>query len=182
MHPAQTSVAGIRLPSDSPAFLGLVGVHVLFALVCVVTGIIAMLSEKRPGRHPTAGTIYYWCLSVVFVSATVLAAMRWAEDYPLSILGALSLLFATIGRAAHRRRWRNWLTVHISGMGTSYVLLLTAFYVDNGKSLPLWRDLPTLAYWLAPSVVGLPLIARALRWHPLMRQSRAVPRRGARHL
>ena len=31
--------------------------------------------------------------------------------------------------------------LHITGMGTSYVLLLTAFYVDNGKNLPLWRDL-----------------------------------------
>ena len=27
-------------------------------------------------------------------------------------------------------------------MGASYILLLTAFYVDNGKNLPLWRELP----------------------------------------
>ncbi len=33
--------------------------------------------------------------------------------------------------------------------------MLTAFYVDNGKSLPLWQDLPaTLTYWLLPSAVG----------------------------
>jgi hypothetical protein len=47
-------------------------------------------------------------------------------------------------------------------MSASYVLLLTAFYVDNGKHLPVWRSLPYLAYWLVPSAVGLPLIARAL--------------------
>jgi hypothetical protein len=40
--------------------------------------------------------------------------------------------------------------------------MLTAFYVDNGKSLPLWRGLPTLTYWLLPSAVGAPLIARAI--------------------
>jgi hypothetical protein len=57
--------------------------------------------------------------------------------------------------------------LHITGMGTSYVLLLTAFYVDNGKSLPIWRDLPPLAYWLVPAGVGIPLIVRALLWHPL---------------
>jgi hypothetical protein len=33
-------------------------------------------------------------------------------------------------------------------MGTSYIALLTAFYVDNGKNLPLWSHLPNLAYWL----------------------------------
>jgi hypothetical protein len=49
-------------------------------------------------------------------------------------------------------------------------LLLIAFYVDNGKSLPLWRDLPALAYWLVPAAIGVPLIVRALLWHPLVRQ------------
>jgi hypothetical protein len=41
--------------------------------------------------------------------------------------------------------------MHISGMGASYVLLLTAFYVDNGKNLPLWRELPQWAFWILPS-------------------------------
>ncbi|HSY84795.1 MAG TPA: hypothetical protein VK807_23725 [Gemmatimonadaceae bacterium] len=169
---AQISVAGLRIPSSSPVFLGLVGIHILCGLACIVTGIVAMLSDKRPGRHPTFGTIYYWCLAVVFVTATALSAMRWAEDYYLFILGALSFSSAVLGRTARRRRWRNWATVHISGMGMSYVLLLTAFYVDNGKNLPLWRYLPTLAYWLLPSAVGLPLIGWALLRHPIARQAR----------
>ena len=173
---AQISVAGIRVPSSSPVFLTLVGVHVLFALICVVTGLCAMLSKKQPGRHPNFGTIYYWSLAVAVASETVLSLMRWAEDYPLFILGALAFLSALLGRAAHRRVWSNWLAVHISGMGFSYVLLITAFYVDNGKSLPLWRDLPTIAYWLLPSAVGLPLIVRALTRHPLMQQLRRSPR------
>ena len=42
-------------------------------------------------------------------------------------------------------------------MATSYVLMLTAFYVDNGKNLPVWRDLPHIAYWIVPATVGLPL-------------------------
>jgi len=51
-------------------------------------------------------------------------------------------------------------------MGLSYILMLTAFYVDNGKNLPLWRDLPYIAYWLLPGAIGVPLIVNALsRWH-----------------
>ena len=31
-----------------------------------------------------------------------------------------------------------------------------------GKSLPIWRDLPPITYWLLPSAVGVPLIVWAL--------------------
>jgi hypothetical protein len=55
-------------------------------------------------------------------------------------------------------------------MGLSYILLLTAFYVDNGHSLPLWRDLPPITYWLVPAAVGLPLITNVLLKHPLVRK------------
>ena len=48
-------------------------------------------------------------------------------------------------------------------MGGSYVVMLTAFYVDNGHQLPFWDRLPTLAYWLIPTAVGTPLIWRATR-------------------
>jgi uncharacterized membrane protein len=78
-----TIVAGIEIPSVSPVFLTVVGIHVLLGIACVITGLIAMLSEKRPGRHPKFGTIYFWFLSAVFATATFLSAMRWAEDYHL---------------------------------------------------------------------------------------------------
>ncbi len=99
---AETVVAGIPIPSTSPIFLTVVGLHVLGGLVCVVAGAIAMLSPKRSGRLPTFGTIYYWSLVAVFVTA--LSAVRWAEDYHLFILGVLALASAIFGRAARRRR------------------------------------------------------------------------------
>ena len=165
-----TVVAGIPIPSTSPVFLAVVGLHVAVGLVCVVAGAIAMLSPKRAGRHPTCGTIYYWSLMAVFVSASGLAVVRWDEDYHLFILGVLAMSSALFGRAARRRRWNGWVRLHITGMGLSYILLLTAFYVDNGKSLPLWRHLPSIAYWTLPAIVGLPLIMRALLRHPLARR------------
>jgi hypothetical protein len=132
-------VGRIPIPSDNPAFLSVLAVHVAAGLVCVVEGFVAMLSGKRAGRHPTAGGIYFWSLSVVFVTASALAVMRGMEDYHLFILGVLAFATATFGRTARRQRWREWVKLHISGMGTSYVLLLIAFYVDNGPILPLPR-------------------------------------------
>ncbi|HEV2271275.1 MAG TPA: hypothetical protein VGR92_17615 [Steroidobacteraceae bacterium] len=162
-------VAGLEISSRDPPFLASVGVHVLLGLTCTITGLIAMLSAKRPGHHPRFGSIYYWCLAGVFVTVSALAAVRWREDYHLFILGALAFAAAYLGRRARRRRWRNWAKLHITGMGMSYVLLLTAFYVDNGKSLPLWRDLPPITFWLLPAAIGVPLIVRALWRHPLAR-------------
>ncbi len=166
-----TAILGIVVPSTDPVFLTVVGFHVLAGLVCVVTGAVAMLSVKRPGRHPSFGTIYFWFLLAVFASATALSVVRWAEDYHLFILGALAFAAASLGRLARRQRWRGWVRLHILGMGLSYILLLTAFYVDNGPNLPLWRELPHWAFWVLPGAIGIPIIARALLWHPLVRHA-----------
>jgi len=99
-----------------------------------------MLSRKAAGCHPTFGTIYFWALLVVAGSATVLSIFRWSEDYYFAILGVTAYAAAfSVDRS--RQRWPYWARLHMSGMGMSYIVLLTAFYVDNGKSLPFWKDL-----------------------------------------
>jgi hypothetical protein len=169
-----TVIAGIEVPSISPIFLSIVGFHVLVGFACVVTGAGAMLSRKARGRHPNFGAAYFWGLAVVFASASALAVAHWQEDYHLFLLGMGSFIAGFIGRLARRQRWQGWARWHITGMGVSYILLLTAFYVDNGKSLLLWRDLPTIAYWLLPTAVGVPVLFHALLRHPVVRASATV--------
>jgi hypothetical protein len=99
MTGAETSiVAGIEIPSTDPVFLAVVlGVHIPLGLACVVIGAIAMLSEKRRGRHSKFGTRYFWWLLALFASATFLSLMRGAENYHLFILGAMSFACAWAG-------------------------------------------------------------------------------------
>lgn len=172
-----TVVAGIAIPSTSPLFLAGVGVHVAAGLVCVVAGAVAMLSRKGQGRHRTFGTIYYWALAVLCLSASALALAHWPQDAVFLPLAAASFGAAHLGRAAMRAR--HAVRLHIAGMGASYILMLIAFYVDNGKFLPVWRDLPPLAYWLIPPAVGLPVMAWALLRHPLVRARRLRTRPAA---
>ncbi len=167
-----TIVGGLVIPSTSPAFLFAVGIHGLFAIVAVVGGLVATLNPKRRGRHSSFGTLYYWCLAGVFVSATTLSLVRWAEDYHLFLLGAASFGSATIARMAARAHRKYWARLHAGGMSVSYLLLLIAFYVDNGKNLPLWRDLPPFTYWLLPIGVAAPLIVRVFLRNPLLRTTR----------
>src|SRR5262245_53530553 len=166
------NVAGIEIPSNDPIFLAVVlGIHIPLGLTCVVVGLMAMLSKKGRGRHSTSGKIYFWCLLALTASATYLSIARWAENYPLFVLGMLSFALAWFGRTAMQKRWPSCVRLHITGMGLSYVVLLIAFYVDNGKQLPLWRDLPRFRYWLLPLAVGVPLVIGALLWHPLARRT-----------
>lgn len=53
-------------------------------------------------------------------------------------------------------------------MGASYILMLTAFLVDNGQFLPGWRELPHTALWFEPSVLGLPFLIDVLFRHLLV--------------
>jgi uncharacterized membrane protein HdeD (DUF308 family) len=112
-----TNVFGIPIPSVDPVFLTVVRFHLVVGIVCVLAGATAMLSRKRRGRHSTFGTVYYWCLAIVVATATGLSVVHWAENYHLFIIGSLSLIAATIARRALRQRWRNWVRLHIAGMG-----------------------------------------------------------------
>jgi len=167
-----TIVFGIPVPSVDPIFLAVARFHIVVGTACVAAGIVAMLSHKGRGRHSTFGTLYYWCLAVIVASATALSVVRWSENYHLFFLGALSLMAATVARTALRRRWRNWVGLHIVGMGLSYIVMLTAFYVDNGKHLPLWKELPQIAFWLLPAAFGLPLVVHTLLKHPMVHGQR----------
>ena len=56
LHPAvQGQVPGL-IPPGSTTFHLLLTVHIAAGLTCVVTGAVAALSPKRPGRHPRLGT------------------------------------------------------------------------------------------------------------------------------
>jgi hypothetical protein len=46
-------------------------------------------------RHPTFGTVYFWCL------VTGLSPIRWDQDYHLFLLGLLSFAAPFIGRTSH---------------------------------------------------------------------------------
>lgn len=159
---AASRILGDQVGSTAPVFLAFLAVHVLAGLTAVATGAAAALTGKGSVRHVRAGRLYYRAITVVFATATALAIMRWRQDYYLLIIGAVAFTAAVAG-VQHRRRHRPGDMSHITAMGTSYVAMLTAFYVDNGPRLPLWDHLPPLSFWFLPAVIGTPLIARAVR-------------------
>ncbi len=180
-QPATAQGFSHALAGADPLFWAFLAIHVAGGLTAVVSGVLAATARKQHGRHTRAGTTYYWAITVVFATAVAMTAMRPARDWYLALLGALTFLLATAGRHARRHPrswpWRNHPpghTPHIAAMGGSCTVLLTAFYVDNGKNLPLWDRLPAAAYWLLPAIVAAPLIGRSIHHH------RRPPAAGAR--
>jgi len=161
MH-AAGRILGTEVGSTAPLFLAVLAVHVLAGLAAVLSGAAAALTQKGSQRHIRSGRWFYRTITMVFATAAVLTAIRWRQDYHLLIIGAFAFAAAVTG-VQHRRRHRPGDTGHIVGMGAAYVAMLTAFYVDNGPHLPLWDRLPPLAFWFLPSVVGIPIIIRAVR-------------------
>ena len=151
-------------------FLPLV-VHGLAGLTTGITGVITFRVPKGPGRHHRWGQRYLGAYSVVFLTATVLSVQRWESDAYLFFLAVLGYGFALVGYTARRFRqtfWvrrvlgAQWVIVHIVGMIGSYVVLWTAFYVDNAHLIPGLNQLPSLIFWVLPSLISLPFIAFSL--------------------
>jgi hypothetical protein len=173
-------VLGLPIPDEGALFDAALACHIVAGLTCVVAGALAATAPKRPGRHTTTGGIFLWSLAVVFASSTTMAVLRLAQDWHLLVIGTVAFGAGSVGYLARRRRRPGWLRVHIPAMGGAYIALFTGFYVDNGPHLPLWDRLPGLAYWLLPSLVGAPLVLRALARRRLLGVSSATHgRRGS---
>jgi hypothetical protein len=157
------SVLGIEVPDAGPVFTGALALHVLAGLTAVVAGALAATARKRPGRHPIAGRVYLGALVVVFATAATMALIRWPHDVHLFVIAFVAFGFGVVGWRARRRRWRSWRRWHGIAMPGSYIALLTGFYVDNGRQLPVWDRLPSWAFWVLPSAIGWPLTWWALR-------------------
>jgi hypothetical protein len=151
-------------------FLPLV-VHGLAGLATMVIGVMTFRVPKGPERHHRWGKRYLWAYSVVFLTATILSVQRWQADAYLFGLAVLGSSLALVGYTARRFRqtpWvrrtlgEQWVVVHIVGVIGSHVVLWTAFYVDNAHLIPLLDHLPPLTFWVLPTLISLPFIARSL--------------------
>lgn len=163
-------ILGVPLPSDSPLFLAVVGVHILLGLGCVVSGAAVFFQRKGTKRHVVWGRLYFFGICGVFASTVVLAILRWPFDNHLAVLGALAFVSSYFGRRARQRLWKNWARLHATLMSLSFIALLTAFYVDNGAYLPFWNQLPVIYLWILPAAFGVPILVYSLLRNPLTRR------------
>lgn len=150
---------------------GVVVLHVACGVIAVLVGAGAMCTVKGSRRHRRLGRVYLVVVAGLCASAPVLAALDWTHRWHLVVLAGGAAALAGLGLVGARKRRRS---AHIAGMGGAYIVVLTAFYIDNGPRLPLWNQLPPVVFWLLPAAAGLPVLLRALRRHHLRPHQRST--------
>jgi hypothetical protein len=130
----------------------LLAIHIAAGSAGLALGPAAMFAAKRRGSHTRAGELYFWVYVTLVIAAFGLAATNWQEDWFLAPIGAFSFAFALLGYLVAKRRPRNWLQLHVTGQGGSYIAMTTALLVVNIGG-------GTLILWFLPTIAGSPIIA-----------------------
>ncbi|MBE1441734.1 DUF2306 domain-containing protein [Paenibacillus sp. OAS669] len=132
--------------------------HIVAGTICLTTGAISAFAQKRKGLHTTVGELYHACYVVILLSSVIMAIMHWAESAYLFYIAIFSYGLAYYGYIAKKRRRPGWIGQHIGGMLGSYIGIITAVLVVNGHHIPVLNQLPILAIWFLPTIIGTPLI------------------------
>lgn len=172
----QLDLFGIPWPSNDRNFPIVIVIHILLSLTAVICGLGAILKNKTSKGHYAFGKIYYWSILAAFVTVITMAIMRWPYNNHLFLIGLLTVILVFVGRRIARIKRPRWSRLHTVCMGGSYILLITGFYVDNGKNLPFWKLFPQWFFWIFPAVVGIPIILYVLKKHPLNRITNSMER------
>ncbi|RXJ04545.1 DUF2306 domain-containing protein [Anaerobacillus alkaliphilus] len=135
-------------------------IHIVTGFVCLVSGVIAMSSRKKTGKHSLSGEVYHWSYVFVFLTAVFMSMIHWEESAYLFYIGVFSYALAFLGYVASKKRWKNWIVSHIGGMLGSYIGIVTATIVVNIPKIPVLNEVPALLFWLLPTIVGTPFIFR----------------------
>lgn len=143
-----------------PYFLA---VHIAAGSVCLLAGALSAWARKRKGLHTVVGEVYHGSYVLVFLTAVVMAVLKWQELAYLFYIALFSYGLALYGYLAGKWRRSGWLNHHIRGMLGSYIGVITAVLVVNGGPLSSALGIPSLSLWFLPTIIGSPIIALTAR-------------------
>ena len=149
-------------------------------VICVVVGVIALF---LPFGNDMKIAVMLMTLATLgtFHAAGYSAVLRAFEDNELNYLGFILqkiLFLALILVMLHFRTGLvGFVVAHLISnlfMWTFYHVLVSKFYtkVKLKIDLPLWKELPQIAFWILPSAIGAVIIAYVLLRHPLIKRCR----------
>jgi len=126
--------------------------HIACGVGALILGLVGMRARKAPGLHTKVGEVYHWLFVGFFASSCVLALFDWERLWFFVPIAVGSYAFALLGYIAAKLRWNNWLPLHLTGQGGSYIAMTTAVLVVNWGPDRWWA-------WVLPTVIGSPIIA-----------------------
>lgn len=80
----------------------LLTIHILFGTICLITGIVAMVAQKKKGKHTEWGEIYHASYVVITLTAIILSIINWDKIAYLFYVAIFSYSFAIYGYLARK--------------------------------------------------------------------------------
>jgi len=147
---------------ETPAFVVLLGIHILAGIGALGSGLGAIVTRKGGSRHNSAGKLYVLTMGIVVVTAVPLAA--WVENWFLLAIAIFSGYLVFSGyRVVTRRRAGLQEPTPIDYAGHGTMVVVGTAMVASGS----WQ-IATGAVGLAPvlivfGLIGVGLAARTFR-------------------
>ncbi len=117
--------------------------HIAFGTVCLISGIIPMISKKGGKLHRQTGKLFFWSMFGIFITALgIISFVRF--NFFLLIIAVLSFYLCFTGyRVLHRKKpgeqtWIDWSGAIITFIaGLSFIYAGTTRYIEIGSFDPL---------------------------------------------
>ncbi|QKZ13702.1 DUF2306 domain-containing protein [Spirosoma sp. KUDC1026] len=145
--------------------------HLISALLAVITGSMVLLNAKGGVFHKRAGYVYV--ASMVVLNGTALMIYRlfgtFGSFHILAVFSSVSILGGMVP-AVFRHRVRDWLIWHYYFMNWSVVGLYAAFWAETfTRTLPMGQFWPivVVATSITTAIGGYLIRKNAVRFEPL---------------
>jgi uncharacterized membrane protein len=107
------------------------GIHLLTGIICVISAVIILFSEKGTEFHKKIGYVYVGCIILMNFSSFGVTEFVNGSFGPFHFGSLVSLFFTIIGTdAAIRKKGPNWLRRHYYYINGSIIGLFAAFFVE----------------------------------------------------
>ena len=115
-------------------------IHVAAGVISLVTGLISILSLKGGKVHKKSGKIYFYSMTIVFVTAIIIASYRFNRFLFLIAFLSYYSVFAGVRKLRlknlhknQKPKWYDWIAGIINGTANLFFIGLGIYYsIENG--------------------------------------------------
>ena len=115
-------------------------IHVAAGVISLVTGLISILSLKGSKVHKKSGKIYFYSMTIVFVTAIIIASYRFNRFLFLIAFLSYYSVFAGVRKLRlknlhknQKPKWFDWTAGIFNGIANLFFIGLGIYYsIENG--------------------------------------------------
>ncbi|MEQ9120878.1 hypothetical protein [Fulvivirga sp.] len=116
-------------------------VHILVGSIALLSGAVSILSNKGKQLHRKSGSIYFWAMTLVFITGIIVAGFRFNRFLFLIAFLSYYSVFAGVRflklKGLHKNQnpqWYDWAAGIINGVANIIFIGIGMYYLLRGNS------------------------------------------------